>query len=1195
MKETLKKKYIKIPHIIISLVMVTALLSPIFLWLLPVNAQQENTQSAAGKSIKVENGSFEEPVIGNKQYDQLSQEKVPYWQTTAYNTNGSDGMIELFKSNTVYIPNRQQLDPTDGKQAAELNADEESTLYQNINTIPGSIYMWGLDHRGRTGVDTMALVIGPKQDVDPSKNKGNGYDKSNNYHVNEYKYGSDQMMQMVDWAKAQGLISIRNTQEVEKITLYSKKFGDEGTFLNNEDNIPFSLSYSSVYSEMWTIWVLASDNDKWYSYGSNDKSAQSLVNDYGNVYASDINASCFYRVPSGQTETIFGFVSVDSAKQNDTTFGNLLDNINFEIFSNMSGSSTDHGSASMSNSGVIDLSQTSDDITKNNPINVYTSYGCTQNLISKISAEDAERVSFAGIYITKQLFDETGTATVHTDFLARDGNEIEQSLALEVTDWEKQSVSGVNKTTVYKSASSEWVKQVDKQGNTTYAYPGKWVKQTDSEGNIAYTYQLADITYAFDVHFIFLKCPTITYDSNGGKPYELSSENTSSCYDFKPIDSGGMITYIGPYQSHEPEGQNDGWKFTGWSVNDDFGVVTDANGNELILDGVHSIACNYRNKTGTDATQQFIVINEGNDFTTTGPIHTESGELIGQDWSTSRTSVYSKEASGLTMVARWLWRQRFIPQTKHGDSYIESDAGGTVEITNIDGVPYGNGGEEYYAETDQMIRIEATPKEGYIFDGWYDDEDKLITMNAKYNYTEEKGSVKTYYAKFTPSNTQRFIRQVGSDGNWSDISDDEIGTLSSYEDHGTIGQQAVSKPTANNKYKFVGWYDKSGNKVPDSMVNGDALVYTITEDATYYARFQLSYQVYFVAQTEQSDDSYIDSTVGGVTDPTSAKYLEGESVSSTAQAFAYYDFIGWYDSAGNKLPNGSQKTYTPSVSAQTDGTTYYARFKRHLYTVNFVTYTKYSDGTFKKDTVGGTANPTSIQGVKGSRVSGTVTANKGYKFVGWYSSESAMKNNGSTLGTNDTLNVTIGGGNSTYLALFVEDSELKVSKNVTGNMADHSKEFEVIVDITDGDNAVATLYKEDGTQITDRSIDITTDGNTKRYTTSLQDGDYILIQHLSGKAQYVVTEADYSSDGYVTAFTKYDEDDNLIDNETGNSGSMVNNRYIVITNENEMSSPPAGIHMDTSFLWIPFLIVLLLSLVFCRKKGWLGAANGKSK
>ena len=39
------------------------------------------------------------------------------------------------------------------------------------------MYKWGLDHGGRNGKDIMALVIGPKQGVDPSKPNKNGRDQ----------------------------------------------------------------------------------------------------------------------------------------------------------------------------------------------------------------------------------------------------------------------------------------------------------------------------------------------------------------------------------------------------------------------------------------------------------------------------------------------------------------------------------------------------------------------------------------------------------------------------------------------------------------------------------------------------------------------------------------------------------------------------------------------------------------------------------------------------------------------------------------------------------------------------------------------------------------------------------------------------------------------------------------------------------
>ena len=128
---------------------------------------------------KLQNGSFEEGQTFTGAYSQPDQSAVPSWNTTAF-----QGKIELFRKNTGTYVTGVILEPTEGTYAAELNADEESTLYQNVKTTPSSVYEWGLDHGARNGKDIMALVIGPKQNVDPSKPS---------------KDGRDQFMQMVDW------------------------------------------------------------------------------------------------------------------------------------------------------------------------------------------------------------------------------------------------------------------------------------------------------------------------------------------------------------------------------------------------------------------------------------------------------------------------------------------------------------------------------------------------------------------------------------------------------------------------------------------------------------------------------------------------------------------------------------------------------------------------------------------------------------------------------------------------------------------------------------------------------------------------------------------------------------------------------------------------------------------------------------
>ena len=200
--------------------------------LLPTSILAADTRSVTDNAIK--NGSFEEPAFHDKNSPQWPANNVPDWDTTA-----SDKLIEFGSSwNGIDAPQLTGNNKTipDGSQFAELNADEESTLYQYATTVGGNVYEWGLSHRGREGDDQMALIIGPKQDVDPDKPS---------------KSGRDQFMRMTDWVRLHESnlkVDIPRTGCTQKITVYSKKFAENGGFQNDIGDA-FSASPSDVYTE----------------------------------------------------------------------------------------------------------------------------------------------------------------------------------------------------------------------------------------------------------------------------------------------------------------------------------------------------------------------------------------------------------------------------------------------------------------------------------------------------------------------------------------------------------------------------------------------------------------------------------------------------------------------------------------------------------------------------------------------------------------------------------------------------------------------------------------------------------------------------------------------------------------------------------------------------------------------------------
>lgn len=293
---------------------------------------------------KIENGSFETPLITSSQnYSIMDMDSVPSWSTTA-----SDKKIEIFKENSGTYIKGYTLRARSGNQGAELNANEPGTLYQDVNTYGGSVFEWGLSHHGRNGNDTMLLIIGPKQDIAPTKPDKNS---------------KDQFMKFGDWVHSNeellGLTIPKNGCAKE-FTVYSRKFAANGEFEGSTNvNDCFSLSKNSYCSEAWKVWMINSANDAWYDYGTNrDKekvtytgaeSVSSTKNGGGTEYSS------YYSVPEGQSNTTFAFVAYDStplsASDSALSYGNLIDDIDFKTMHPITIRTSDGGTGSCQVSG----------------------------------------------------------------------------------------------------------------------------------------------------------------------------------------------------------------------------------------------------------------------------------------------------------------------------------------------------------------------------------------------------------------------------------------------------------------------------------------------------------------------------------------------------------------------------------------------------------------------------------------------------------------------------------------------------------------------------------------------------------------------------------------------------------------------------------------------------------------------------
>ncbi len=140
-------------------------------------------------SSKLLNGSFENPSTNKGNYIQsaVSTSNL-YWNTTA-----DEKRVEIaYASSNNYFFGVSKA--VDGDQFAELNCEEEGSLYQDVLTVPGTTLNWSFYHRARlqtwgggdtavqyfNGIDTMALVIVSAETMSAIKTQQDIIDVVNN-------------------------------------------------------------------------------------------------------------------------------------------------------------------------------------------------------------------------------------------------------------------------------------------------------------------------------------------------------------------------------------------------------------------------------------------------------------------------------------------------------------------------------------------------------------------------------------------------------------------------------------------------------------------------------------------------------------------------------------------------------------------------------------------------------------------------------------------------------------------------------------------------------------------------------------------------------------------------------------------------------------------------------------------------------
>ncbi len=271
-------------------------------------------------------------------------------------------------------------------------------------------------------------------------------------------------------------------------------------------------------------------------------------------------------------------------------------------------------------------------------------------------------------------------------------------------------------------------------------------------------------------------------------------------------------------------------------------------------------------------------------------------------------------------------------------SYL-SDRDGTQGVISKDGKVVVKDPDGYREEVDLggTLTLTAMPNEGYRFAGWYitdsvsgSEERRFYSSNATETFTITGN---TYiFAQFAEKERVTLTVIAGEHGN---IYNNNIEGYSPAEKQlqFVVTEGSKVKVSASGEtvyFKFVGWYDGEG-ETATLISDKDVYEFTVTADAAVYARFDYSF---FVNAIIESDGA--GKFVGkGVTDD-GHLYIgdlpDNASVTVEVKPNAGYRFIGWFpssDSEGYDADSliSTNLKYTFNVSEKTGNVNLTALFR----------------------------------------------------------------------------------------------------------------------------------------------------------------------------------------------------------------------------------------------------------------------------
>ena len=113
------------------------------------NDESSNTEISEEVVEYTSNSSFENFAIGLNKYKLINADLIDGWSTTA-----SDNKIEIWGDGFNGVS------AADGSYFVELNGTQSASIYQEIETTPGTTLTWTISHMGRVGEDVATISVG---------------------------------------------------------------------------------------------------------------------------------------------------------------------------------------------------------------------------------------------------------------------------------------------------------------------------------------------------------------------------------------------------------------------------------------------------------------------------------------------------------------------------------------------------------------------------------------------------------------------------------------------------------------------------------------------------------------------------------------------------------------------------------------------------------------------------------------------------------------------------------------------------------------------------------------------------------------------------------------------------------------------------------------------------------------------------